>query len=115
MAFVGPRVITLKCLYAAALFGITALTQMAAMAQGRSARDYLNAPVDTWLTTANSVYSTSVTPEDGMDISSRIRTNVFSQTIIYPDYGFWRTQRRNIRHIPLCCRECEHGPERSLE
>jgi hypothetical protein len=51
------------------------------MAQGRSARDYLNAPVDTWLTTPNSVYSTSVTPEDGIDISSRIRTNVFSQTI----------------------------------
>ncbi len=82
MAFAAPRAITVKCLYAAALFGITALTQTAAMAQGRSARDYLNAPVDTWLTTANSVYSTSVTPEDGMDISSPIRTNVLSQTII---------------------------------
>ena len=80
MVFVGPRARTVKCLCIAALLGITALTQAAA--QGRSARDYLNAPVDSWLTFSNSNYSTSVTPEDGADISSRIRSNVYSQSVI---------------------------------
>jgi hypothetical protein len=71
-----------KRLHIAVLFSITALIQTHAIAQARSARDYLNAPVDSWLTLANSNYSTSVTPEDGTDISSRVRSNVFSQTVI---------------------------------
>jgi hypothetical protein len=82
MVFVGPSARTVKRLHIALLFGITALIQTQAMAQGRSARDYLNAPVDSWLTLANSNYSTSVTPEDGTDISSRVRSNVFSQSVI---------------------------------
>ena len=32
-----------------------------------SARDYLNAPTDTWLTVYNFGYSMLVTPEDSMD------------------------------------------------
>jgi len=51
-------------------------------ARAGSARDYLNAPVDSWLTFSSSSYATSVTPEDGLDISARVRTNVFSQTFI---------------------------------
>lgn len=69
--------ILLMCVYL-----LAALEPRPAMAQGRSARDYLNAPVDTWLTFANSNYSTSVTPEDGTDVSSRLRTNVFSQSVV---------------------------------
>jgi hypothetical protein len=47
-----------------------------------SARDYLNAPIDTWLTFYNFGYSTSVTPEDGMDITSSVTSNVLSQSIV---------------------------------
>jgi hypothetical protein len=47
-----------------------------------SARDYLNAPIDTWLTFYNFAYSTSVTPEDGLDVTSSIRSNVLSQSVV---------------------------------
>jgi Putative MetA-pathway of phenol degradation len=89
MLFVGPRARTVRCLWTALLF-ITALAPSPATAQGRSARDYLNAPIDSWLTIANSNYSSSVTPEDGTDISSPVRTNVFSQTFILTrTMNFW--------------------------
>ena len=47
-----------------------------------SARDYLNAPIDSWLTFYNVGYSTSVTPEDGMDVTSSVRANVLSQSVV---------------------------------
>ncbi len=47
-----------------------------------SARDYLNAPIDTWLGFYNFAYFTSVTPEDGMDLTSSVRTNVLSQSVV---------------------------------
>ena len=47
-----------------------------------SARDYLNAPIDTWLTFYNVGYFTSVTPEDGLDVSSSVRTNVLAQSVV---------------------------------
>jgi hypothetical protein len=78
----GPRARRVNGLCIAVLFGATVLTPRPAAAQGRSARDYLNAPIDSWLTFANSNYSTSVTPEDGTDIASRVRSNVFSETFI---------------------------------
>jgi hypothetical protein len=52
------------------------------MAAAGSARDYLNAPIDTWLTFYNAGYATAVTPEDGMDLTSSIRSNVLSQSIV---------------------------------
>jgi hypothetical protein len=55
-----------------------------------SARDYLNAPIDTWLTFYNFGYSTLVTPEDGMDVTSSVTSNVLSQSIVVTrtmDYG----------------------------
>jgi hypothetical protein len=56
-----------------------------------SARDYLNAPIDTWLTFYNVGYSTSVTPEDGMDVTSSIRANVLSQSIVVTrTMDWWR-------------------------
>jgi hypothetical protein len=60
------------------------------IAHAGSARDYLNAPVDSWLTIYNSGYSTSVTPEDGTDITSRTRSNAFVQSVVITrtmDYG----------------------------
>ena len=51
-------------------------------AYGGSARDYLNAPVDAWLVMYNAGYVTSVTPEDGTDISSRTVSNAFLQSVV---------------------------------
>ena len=52
------------------------------IARAGSARDYLNAPVDTWLLTLNASYTTSVTPEDGTDTIPGVRSNVFAQSIV---------------------------------
>ena len=51
-------------------------------AQAGSARDYLNAPIDSWFAFYNVGYAASVTPEDGLDVSARIRTNVVSQSLV---------------------------------
>ena len=51
-------------------------------AQAGSARDYLNAPIDSWFAFYNVGYAASVTPEDGLDVSARIRTNVVPQSLV---------------------------------
>src|SRR6202044_3702553 len=51
-------------------------------AHAGSARDYLNAPVDTWLLNYNVGYTTSVTPEDGTDTIPGVRSNVFAQSVV---------------------------------
>jgi hypothetical protein len=67
---------------AALLFGVAVLTAWPRMARAGSARDYLNAPIDTWLTFSNTGYSKSVTPGEGLDVTSRVRSDVFSQSVI---------------------------------
>ena len=47
-----------------------------------SARDYLNAPIDTWLTFYNFAYSSAVTPEEGLDVTSTARSNVLAQSLV---------------------------------
>ncbi len=47
-----------------------------------SARDYLNAPIDSWLAFYNVGYAASVTPEDGLDVTAPVRTNVLSQSVV---------------------------------
>jgi len=59
-----------------------ALLSFSVTAHAGSARDYLNAPIDSWLTTYNASYSASVTPEDGTDVSSRTSSNVFGQSVV---------------------------------
>ncbi len=74
----------------ATLLGGAALLSFSMTAHAGSARDYLNAPIDSWLTTYNASYSASVTPEDGTDISSRTSSNVFGQSVVITrtmDYG----------------------------
>ena len=51
-------------------------------AHAGSARDYLNAPVDTWLAIYNAGYTSAVTPEDGADLVPGIRSNVFAQSLV---------------------------------
>ena len=67
---------TLACLSVAAVlwFGVTA--------HAGSARDYLNAPVDTWLLNYNAGYTTSLTPEDGTDTVPGVRANVLAQSVV---------------------------------
>jgi outer membrane putative beta-barrel porin/alpha-amylase len=79
---IRPAVATLLCVAASLCFPT--------IARAGSARDYLNAPIDSWLTTYNAGYSTSVTPEDGTDITSRTRSNAFVQSVVISrtmDYG----------------------------
>jgi len=59
-------------------------------ASAGSARDYLNAPIDSWLAIYNAGYAASVTPEDGLDITAPIRTNVVSQSLVLTrTLDFW--------------------------
>ena len=70
--------------------GLVVLTLPPRMASAGSARDYLNAPIDTWLTFYNFGYSTLVTPEDGMDVTSAVRSDVLSRSVVVTrtmDYG----------------------------
>ena len=53
-----------------------------AAAYAGSARDYLNAPVDTWRLNYNASYTTSLTPEDGTDTVPGVRSNVFAQSVV---------------------------------
>jgi hypothetical protein len=47
-----------------------------------SARDYLNAPVDSWLLNYNAGYTSSLTPEDGTDTVPGVRANVLAQSVV---------------------------------
>ena len=72
----AKRFWTLVCL------GVAAATYPGATARAGSARDYLNAPVDTWLLNYNAGQTTSVTPEDGTDTVPGVRSNVLAQSIV---------------------------------
>lgn len=85
------RGISAKCPWLAALLaGTAACLFFSLAAYAGSARDYLNVPVDTWLTRYNAGYTTSVTPEDGTDISSRAVSNAFVQSVVLTrTIDFW--------------------------
>jgi hypothetical protein len=68
-----------RAIVALSVLGLVALP---GVALAGSARDYLNAPIDSWLTFYNLSYSTFVTPEDGIDVTSSIRSNVLSQSVV---------------------------------
>ena len=76
----NPDRVLLKA--AVLLCGIAVLTTFPTTGLAGSARDYLNAPIDSWLTFYNVGYFTSVTPEDGMDETPSIRANVLSQSVV---------------------------------
>jgi hypothetical protein len=65
----------------ALLFGIGLALCVPWPARAGSARDYLSAPIDSWLAFYNAAYATSVTPEDGLDVAALVRTNVLSQSV----------------------------------
>ena len=73
---------TAKRLWTLVCVGVAAAACPGATAHAGSARDYLNAPVDTWLLNYNAGYTTSVTPEDGTDTIPGVRSNVLAQSIV---------------------------------
>jgi hypothetical protein len=58
------------------------LAGAAGTAHAGSARDYLNAPVDSWLLNYNAGYASSLTPEDGADLVPGVRANVLAQSVV---------------------------------
>jgi hypothetical protein len=64
------------------LIGIAGSLALLNDARAGSARDYLNAPVDTWLAIYNASYTSAVTPEDGTDTVPGTRSNVFAQSLV---------------------------------
>src|ERR1700722_17559217 len=72
----------MKAIFRPVTLCVAASLPFSTMARAGSARDYLNAPIDSWLTTYNASYSASVTPEDGTDVSSRTSSNVFGQSVV---------------------------------
>jgi hypothetical protein len=71
-----------KRLRALASASVAAVLWSGVVVHAGSARDYLNAPVDTWLLNYNAGYTTSVTPEDGTDTIPGVRSNVFAQSVV---------------------------------
>ena len=65
-----------------AVLCVAASLTFSTIARGGSARDYLNAPIDSWLTLYNAGYSRSVTPEDGTDTTPGTRSNVVAQSVV---------------------------------
>jgi Putative MetA-pathway of phenol degradation len=66
----------------APLLGVAGSLALLTGAHAGSARDYLNAPVDTWLAIYNAGYTSAVTPEDGTDTVPGVRSNVFAQSLV---------------------------------
>ena len=71
-----------KRLRALASASVAAVLWSGVVVHAGSARDYLNAPVDTWLLNYIAGYTTSVTPEDGTDTIPGVRSNVFAQSVV---------------------------------
>lgn len=74
--------------------GFAGMTAFPRTGLAGSARDYLNAPIDTWLKFYNVSYPTSVTPEEGTDVTSSIRSNAAEEKFI-KSFERTRTQRVN--------------------
>lgn len=63
-------------------YGLMMLALLPGSVSAGSARDYLSAPIDSWLAFYNTGYSRSVTPEDDLGITPSVRTNVVSQSVV---------------------------------
>jgi hypothetical protein len=81
--------------------GVAAAGCPGATARACSARDYLNAPVDSWLLNYNAGHTTSVTPEDGTDTVPGVRSNVFAQSIVLSHHGLLGPHRRLLARSAL--------------
>jgi len=90
LKLVGPGQPAKRLTIAAMVLSAAAILSFSTAAYAGSARDYLNAPVDAWMVTYNAGYVTSITPEDGTDISSRRVSNAFLQSVaLTRTMDFW--------------------------
>jgi hypothetical protein len=78
-----------KRLRTLASVGVAAALWPTMVAHAGSARDYLNAPVDTWLLNYNAGFTTALTPEDGTDTVPGIRSNVLAQSVVLTRVTDW--------------------------
>ena len=94
--------------------GVATTLWTAETAHAGSARDYLNALVDTWLLNYNAGYTTSVTPEDGTGHDSRrSRQRVRSIGRPYAHHGLLGPHRRLLARSALCAHRHQRGPFRA--
>src|ERR1700734_116685 len=97
-----------------AWMGVAANLWTAETAHAGSARDYLNAPVDTWLLNYNAGYTTSVTPEDGTDTIPGVRSNVFAQSVVLPRImDYWGRTGGFSLVLPYALIDTSAGPFRA--
>jgi Putative MetA-pathway of phenol degradation len=95
-----------------AFLGAVLLSSVAAAAG--SARQYLNAPVDTWLIQYGAGYSSSVTPEDGTDTIPGVRANVGVQSLVITRImDFWGRTGGVSLVLPYAFIDTSAGPFRA--
>ena len=105
---------TAKQLWTLMCLGVAAVACPGATARAGSARDYLNAPVDTWLLNYNAGYTRSVTPEDGTDTVPGVRSNVFAQSIVLTRImDFWGRTGGVSLVLPYAFIDTSAGPFRA--
>ena len=94
-----------------ACMSVTAVLWTAGTAYAGSARDYLNAPVDSWLLNYNAGYTTSLTPEDGTDHGSR-RSRQRARPIgrAHPNHGLLGPHRRLLARFAVCAHRHQRRP-----
>lgn len=98
----------------AAWLGVAGSLALSSEARAGSARDYLNAPVDSWLAVYNAAYTSAVTPEDGDDLVPGVRSKVFAQSLVLTRImDFWgRTGGVSIV-LPYAFIDTSAGPFRA--
>jgi hypothetical protein len=94
--------------------GVAASLWAAETAHAGSARDYLNAPVDTWLLNYNAGHTTSVTPEDGTDTIPGVRSNVLAQSVVLTRImDYWGRTGGFSLVLPFALIDTSAGPFRA--
>jgi hypothetical protein len=94
--------------------GLAAILWPSLAAQAGSARDYLNAPVDSWLVQYGAGYSSSVTPEDGTDTIPGVRANVAVQSLVITRImDFWGRTGGVSLVLPYAFIDTTAGPFRA--
>jgi hypothetical protein len=105
---------TAKRLWTLICVGCAVAAFAGATARAGSARDYLNAPVDTWLLNYNAGHTTSVTPEDGTDTVPGARSNVLAQSIVLTRImDFWGRTGGFSLVLPYALIDTRAGPFRA--
>jgi hypothetical protein len=97
----------------AAVAALLTFASLSSGAEAGSARDYLNAPIDSWLVSYGAGYSSSVTPEDGTDTIPGIRADVFAQSLVITRTMDWWGRTSGLSAVlPYAVIDTSVGPSR---